>query len=290
MIESVVYPYPVQRQKLISDAVDIAFVDEGAGDTTLLFIHGLGHSLLGWTKNIDYLKQYYRCIAIDLPGNGLSATGQYPYSMHFFAEVIHHFIEARQLQHVVLVGHSMGGQIAMTYSLSYPQALKGLVLCAPAGFETFNDWEKSLYRNTMYFVDMVSNEENSLRKAIQNSFYIMPDNVPSFTQQLVNMMKLQEKGHYRYMLDGCIGAMLDEPVYHRLGEIKVPVLILFGERDNLIPNKFIHPTSTKSVAQAAAKQFQHAEVEIISQCGHFIQWEKAAQVNGFIRYFVNNIN
>jgi pimeloyl-ACP methyl ester carboxylesterase len=210
--------------------------------------------------------------------------------MHFFAEVIHHFMEAKQLKNVVLIGHSMGGQIAITYSLLYQQRLKGLVLCAPAGFETFNDWEKSLYRNTMYFVDMVSNEESSLRKAIQNSFYIMPDNLPSFTQQLVNMMKLQEKGHYRYMLDGCIGAMLDEPVYHRLGEIKIPTLILFGERDNLIPNKFIHPTSTKNVANNAAKQFQNAEVEMISQCGHFIQWEKAAKVNGFIRSFVNNIN
>lgn len=287
MIESVVYPYPVKRQKLINDAVDIAFVDEGDGDTTLLFVHGLGHSLLGWAKNIEYLKKYYRCVAIDLPGNGLSSTGQYPYGMHFFAEVIDHFIAAQQLTNVILVGHSMGGQIAISYSLLYQQKLKGLVLCAPAGFETFNEWERSLYRNTMYFVDMVSNEETSLRKAIQNSFYIMPDNVPSFTQQLVNMMKLQEKGHYRYMLDGCIGAMLDEPVYHRLGEINIPVLILFGERDNLIPNKFIHPTSTKNIALTAARQFPHAEVEMISQCGHFIQWEKAAQVNGFIRSFAN---
>src|ERR1700748_3680018 len=204
MTDSIIYPYPVQRQKLINDAVDIAFIDEGAGETTLLFVHGLGHSLLGWSKNIDYLRNYFRCIAIDLPGNGLSSTGQYPYSMHFFAEIIQAFIEAKQLENVVLVGHSMGGQICMTHALSHQQYLKGLVLCAPAGFETFNEWERSLYRNTMYFVDMVSNEESSLRKAIQNSFYIMPDNVPSFTQQLVNLMKLQEQGHYRYMLDGCI--------------------------------------------------------------------------------------
>lgn len=285
MIDTIVYPFPVQHQKLINDAIDIAFVDEGKGETTLLFVHGLGHSLLGWSKNIDYLKAYYRCIAIDLPGNGLSATGQYPYSMHFFSEILQAFIEAKQLKHVVLVGHSMGGQIAMTYALKYQHQIKGLVLCAPAGLEVFNEWEKSLYRNTMYFVDMVSNEENSLRKAIQNSFYIMPDNVPSFTQQLVDMMKLQEKGHYRYMMDACINAMLDEPVFDRLNEINIPVLILFGERDNLIPNKFIHPTSTRNIALTAAKEFTDATVEIIPQCGHFLQWEKAMAVNGFIRSF-----
>jgi len=285
MTGSIQYPYPVRRQPLAHNAVDLAYIDEGAGDTTLLFIHGLGHSLLGWARNIDTLKQHFRCIALDLPGNGLSSTGNYPYSMHFFSEILQQFIEALQLEKVILVGHSMGGQIAMTYALSHQQHLKGLVLCAPAGFETFSDWEKSLYRNTMYFVDMVSNEENSLRKAIRNSFYIMPDNVPEFTQQLVDLMKLQEKGHYRYMLEGCINAMLDEPVYDRLPEIGLPVLVLFGERDNLIPNRFIHPVSTKAVATNAARQFPDATVEIISQCGHFLQWEKAAQVNGFIRNF-----
>jgi pimeloyl-ACP methyl ester carboxylesterase len=287
MTTTISYPYPVQRQKILLDAVDIAYIDEGKGATTLLFVHGLGHSLLGWSKNIEYLKQYYRCVAIDLPGNGLSSTGEYPYSMHFFAEAIHDFIKVKKLKNVYLAGHSMGGQISLIFSLKYQDTIKGLILCAPAGFETFNDWEKSLYRNTMYFVDMVSNEENSLRKAIQNSFYIMPDNAPAFTQQLVDLMKLQDKKHYRYMIDSCINAMLDESVYENLGNINIPVLILFGERDNLIPNKFIHPVSTKSIAETAAKQFINAEVHIISQCGHFLQWEKAQEVNSYIRNFAN---
>lgn len=287
MTATISYPYPVQYQKLLHNAIDLAYVDEGKGEATILFVHGLGHFLLGWSKNIDYLKQYYRCIAIDLPGNGLSSTGQYPYSMHFFAEVIADFIKEKGLTQVYLAGHSMGGQISIQFSLLHPELIKGLILCAPAGFETFNDWEKSLYRNTMYFVDMVSNEETSLRKAIQNSFYIMPDNAPAFTQQLVDLMKLQDRSHYRYMIDSCINAMLDEPVFERLGRINIPVLILFGERDNLIPNRFIHPVSTKSLAETAAKQFPNAEVHIISQCGHFLQWEKAQQVNSYIRHFAS---
>ncbi|RYZ37023.1 MAG: alpha/beta hydrolase [Sphingobacteriales bacterium] len=287
MTETISYPYPLKRQKVLHNAVDLAYVDEGEGEATLLFVHGLGHSLLGWTKNIEYLKQYYRCIAIDLPGNGLSSTGQYPYSMHFFAEVIADFIREQKLTNVYLAGHSMGGQVSMIFSLLHQDLIKGLILCAPAGFETFNDWEKSLYRNTMYFVDMVSNEETSLRKAIQNSFYIMPDNAPAFTQQLVDLMKLQDRSHYRYMIDNCIAAMLDEPVYEKLPRVTIPVLILFGERDNLIPNRFIHPISTKSLAETAAKQFPNAEVHIISQCGHFLQWEKAQQVNSYIRHFAS---
>ena len=119
----------------------------------------------------------------------------------------------------------------------------------------------------------------------QNSFYIMPDNVGVFTQQLVDLMKLQDRKHYRHMIESCISSMLDEPVYDKLRLINIPVLILFGERDNLIPNRFIHPVSTKKIAETAAAQFPDARLHIISQCGHFLQWEKAAQVNGYLRDF-----
>lgn len=280
--------YPVQYQKILFDAVNIAYIDEGEGPQTILFVHGLGHSYIGWLKNIDYLKQYYRCIAIDLPGNGRSSSGEYPYSMVFFTECIQAFIKAKNLSDVYLCGHSMGGQISLTMAHKYPESLKGLILCAPAGFEEFNDWEKSLYRNTMFFVDMVSNEENSLRKAVQNSFYIMPDTAPALVQQLVDLMKMQDKAHYRRMLEACISAMLDEPVYASLGDLNMPVLVIFGERDNMIPNRFIHPITTSKLAEIAVGKFPNAELRMIAQCGHFVQWEKAPQVNGLIRSFAAN--
>lgn len=285
MSATINYPYPVYYQKLMHNAVNVAYIDEGTGDQTLLFVHGLGHSLVGWSKNIDYLKKHFRCVAIDLPGNGLSQAGDYPYGMRFYAEVINAFITERQLNNVFLAGHSMGGQISITLALLYPHQIKGLILCAPAGFETFNEWEASLYRNTMFFVDMVSSEEESLKKGIRNSFYIMPGNVRAFTDQLIQLIKLQDRKQYRNMIERCISGMLDEPVFDQLEKIDVPVLILFGERDNLIPNRFIHPVSTRKIAETAAARFQQAEVHILSQCGHFLQWEKADEVNSYIRNF-----
>ncbi len=279
-------PYKVHYQQILFQDLQIAYVDEGKGDKVLLFIHGLGHSMLDWQKNLGYLRQHYRCIAVDLPGNGLSATGDYPYSLHFFAAGIADFIRKMGLTNVYLVGHSMGGQISMTLALQHPTLISGLILCAPAGFEVFTEWEKSLYRNTMYFVDMVSNEENSLRKGLQNSFYILPDSASGLAQQLVETMKLQDSTHYRKMLEKCISAMLDEPVYEQLADIAHPVLVIFGERDNLIPNKFIHPTSTRKLAETATGRFPNAVLHTIGQCGHFVQWEKAGKVNNLIRHFL----
>jgi pimeloyl-ACP methyl ester carboxylesterase len=266
----------------------MAYTDEGKGDKTILFIHGLGHSHSAWSQNISYLSQYFRCIAIDLPGNGLSSAGDYPYGMNFFAESVAEFIAARQLQQVSVAGHSMGGQVAMTLALKYPDIMKGLVLCAPAGFEQFNDWEKNLYRSTMFFVDLISNEENSLRKTIQNSFYILPDNAQEVIRELIGQMRLQDRQQYRRMIEMCINGMLDEPVYHKLEEIKVPTLIVFGEKDSMIPNRFIHPVTTRQLAEAATAKFPDAILEMLPLCGHFLQWEKPVQLNGLIRHFLNS--
>ncbi len=282
------HTFPIQHHKTGRHKIDIAFAEEGSGDKTLLFIHGLGHAHAAWIHNVDYLRKNYHCIALDLPGNGRSDTGNYPYSLHFFADCIHDFIREKQLENVYLAGHSMGGQIAMTLALAYPEAIRALVLCAPAGFEQFDDWEKNLYRSTMYFVDLVSNEENSLRKAVQNSFYILPDNVQAFIRQLISGIHAQDRKQYRDMTEACISGMLDEPVYSRLPEITHPTLVIFGEKDTMIPNRFIHPVTTRQLAEAAIKRFPDASLEMIPLCGHFVQWEKAGQVNGLIRHFVDN--
>lgn len=282
------YPYPVHYQKVLFDAVEIAYCDEGPKDApVLLFIHGLGHTMIAWQKNIELLSTQYRCIAIDLPGNGLSSKDlSYPYSMHFFADTIKDFILRCQLEQVFLCGHSMGGQIAFTLAAQNIPQVRGLIQCAPAGIETFNEWEKSLYKSTMLFVDMLSSEENSLRKAINNSFYIMPATAQTLIKNLISLMDLQSKEHYRFMMDKCISGMLEEPVEALFAYINVPVLILFGEKDTLIPNKFIHPTSLKQMMLAVKPRFKDLQFEIIPQCGHFLQWEKPQDVAYYIRSFI----
>jgi pimeloyl-ACP methyl ester carboxylesterase len=89
------------------------------------------------------------------------------------------------------------------------------------------------------------------------------------------------------MIEACISSMLNEPVLPRLHEIQVPVLVMFGERDALIPNKLIHPVTTRSIAEAAVKKMPHATLEMLPQCGHFLQWEKAKEVNTFIHHFIS---
>ncbi len=76
--------------------------------------------------------------------------------------------------------------------------------------------------------------------------------------------------------------MLHSDVHERLGEIKHPTLVLFGEMDGLIPNKFIHPTTTKQIAVEGTKRMKNATLEMIPKCGHFLQIEKAEKTNDLI--------
>ena len=284
-----IYPFPVHSKKILFDSVEIAYCDEGKGEKTLLFIHGLGHSLIGWQKNMKALSKHHRCIAVDLPGYGLSSKStSYPYSMHFYAECIKDLIQVLGLSNVYLCGHSMGGQIALTLAENPPAQLKGLILCAPAGIEQFSEWEKSLYKSTMMFMDMVSTEENSLKKAIHNSFYEMPTSAKGFIKNLIEIMHWQDRAHYRYLIDKCISGMLYEPVAPLFPTIKTPVLIIFGEKDNLIPNKFIHPVSIKTMLDEVIWEFPKADYVIIPKSGHFVQWERAKEVNHQIDAFLKS--
>jgi pimeloyl-ACP methyl ester carboxylesterase len=284
-MQSFHYPYTVHKLT-ITNGCDIAYIDEGTGDKTLLFIHGLATYAPSWKKNIDQLQQHYRCIAIDLPGNGLSSRGDYPYGINFFAGCVYDLIRKLQLKNLTIVGHSMGGQVALTILANEPTAAEKLVLCAPAGFETFTIIERTLYTSGISFFDMFSTDENSLRQTIHSSFYHFMQEGRHMTDDLINLMKQYPMKEYRKMIDGCIHGMLNEPVYDMLPRIQQPTLVMFGEYDALVPNKLIHHTNTRQLAEDGVKRMPHAQLEMIPNCGHFLQIEKTDAVNLLIRNFV----
>lgn len=269
----------------LSNGCNIAYIDEGQGDTTLLFVHGLamyGHS---WVLNIAYLKQYYRCIAIDLPGNGYSDNCDHTYGINFYSGCVYDFMQKLGLKNAVLVGHSMGGQICINLVANQPDAAQKLVLCAPAGLETFNGLQRSVYKGTINFLDLFSSEENSLRKVVRTSFYQYPEQTEEMLQELIGIMHDEPIGRYRKTIEECINGMLDEPVYDKLVLLEPPVLIIYGERDALIPNRLIHPITTRKLAEDAIKHIANGRLEMIPQCGHFLQLEKPSKVNHLIREF-----
>lgn len=270
----------------LSNGASVSYIDEGSGPSTILFIHGLATYGGTWVHNIEGLQSAFRCIALDLPGNGHSDKSDLPYSIQYYAACVYDFIQKMKLKNVVLCGHSMGGQIAMTLMLNVPDAAVKMVLCAPAGFEQFNVFEKTMYRSVIGLADIFSSDESSLRNSIYNSFYKNPAQADGMIEDMVKILRSYPASTYKKMLDASIQAMMNEPVYDSLSKIKIPTLVIFGELDALIPNKLLHPISTDQLARTAVAKMPDATLEMIPFAGHFVQWEKAERVNAAIKDFV----
>ncbi len=288
-MNSFAYPYLINYAK-ISKGLELAYLDQGRGEYTLLFIHGLGSYLRAWQKNVTELKKEYRCVALDLPGYGKSRAGNFNFSMTFFARTIDAFIQKLGLQNVVLVGHSMGGQIAMIATLDLQTQIKKLVLIAPAGFETFTDPEKQWLRQVYTPALIHSATPEQIRQNFNLNF--ATNRLPSDAEFMYeDRMRMREDGdyyfRYSHMIPQCVDAMLREVVFHRLYQITVPTLILFGQEDLLIPNRILHPTELPlTIAQKAHIRIPNSELHLLSPCGHFAQWECARTVNERIKAFV----
>jgi pimeloyl-ACP methyl ester carboxylesterase len=281
------YPFPIK--KALVQGIEIAYMDEGEGPHTLLFLHGLGSYAPAWNKNLALLKDHYRCIAIDFPGYGFSQKGNYAFTMSFFAEIVEDFITTLKLGDVILVGHSMGGQVAMTTAIRQNAAIEKLVLVAPAGFEPFTEQDK-FWTKQMITPSSVRNSSSELiLRNFEWNFATgkLPNDANFMFGDRVRLKHHKDFELYCNMIPKCAMGMLNEPLFDRLYEINLPTLITFGREDYLIPNRMLHPTlTTLFVAKRGQQQMANSELLMLSPCGHFVQWECADRLNVAILDFV----
>jgi pimeloyl-ACP methyl ester carboxylesterase len=281
------YPFDVHFAD-VNDSIRLAYVDEGEGRETLVFIHGLGSNLQAWQKTVESLRGDYRCIALDLPGYGKSSQGDYAFGMTFFANQVAALIEDLGLKDVTLVGHSMGGQVAITLALQQPKYLDGLVLAAPAGLEAFSAENRTFFATYVQPQIIRATTEPQIRTNFSLNFYEMPEDAGFMVEDRLKMRNDTQAYHYySEMIPRCVLGMLDEPVAGRLGELDLPTLLVFGKQDQLIPNRFLHPElNVEAVAKFGQKGINGAELLFLDKAGHFVQWDQSAAFNKAVRAFV----
>ncbi|SMD37935.1 Pimeloyl-ACP methyl ester carboxylesterase [Reichenbachiella faecimaris] len=282
------YKYPVKYVE-VDGNTQIAYVDEGEGVQTLLFIHGLATYLPSWYKNIDALKSEYRCVAIDLPGYGRSTKGNTSNKMSDYADVVLKVIDQLELNNVVLVGHSMGGQVAGTTVLKSPDQFEKLILLAPAGFETFKS-EQAAWLKTVFTVESVEEAtEEQIRANWALNFYNLPADVEFMIQDRLKMMEAEDFNDYCKSVVGGMNGMLDEPIFDQLKNIKQTTLVVYGANDGLIPNQYLNPGLTiQMVGENGAGQIPKATLKFIPECGHFISFDKPEEINEILIEFLSN--
>lgn len=111
-------PLSTEKIKVADQGVNIVYDDSKTGDTTLLFIHGWGINRGYWADQAAHFSGKYRVVTLDLPGFGESGKNRKSWAVADFARDVNSLMGALALKHVILVGHSMSGAIALETALT----------------------------------------------------------------------------------------------------------------------------------------------------------------------------
>ena len=212
--------------------------DEGPrGAPVILLLHGSNSFLQTWDGWTSRLKSRYRVVRFDFPGHGL--TGPSPsraYSHVAYAEIVHRVVAKLGIRRFVIIGNSMGGNVAWTYAHQHSDMLAGLVLVDASGQPEpaardlplgFRIAQTPILRDVLLHITPRSMVEEGLRKSVINQSVITADNVDRYWELL------RYPGNRQATIDR-FTTPRDPTVRGRL-KVAVPTLIMWGADDKLIP-------------------------------------------------------
>lgn len=282
------YAAPASRYVELPNGVRLHYRDEGAADAqTIVLVHGFSASSHTWEPWVKQLGSEYRLISLDLPGHGLTrAPTDWKPSMEAYAAVLEDFAKAQGLSTFVLVGQSMGGNVAWEYALARPERLDALVLVAAAGWpETRPEYRKEQPilkamehpwgREALRDLDA----SRLLRKGLEASFEDDDLVTEAMVARYVELNRAP--GHRDMVVELTLG--FDERNFatpQRLAPIKAPTLILHGQNDELVPLDH---------AQKFAAAIPGSKLVIYANTGHMLNEERAAQSAADLRAFLNDL-
>ncbi|MGJ8591319.1 MAG: alpha/beta fold hydrolase [Aquaticitalea sp.] len=281
--------YSFETHTTTIDSIEISYIKEGSGERTMLFVHGLSSNSDAWSKNIKTLQKDYTCIALDLPGYGKSSKPVVDYTPSYFSEILHKFIEKLELKNIVLIGHSMGGQASIKLATLYGENIEKLILIAPAGLEQFSDANANILKNFMTVEKVENTSDEQIEKNYALNFYKLPEDTSKMIHDRKEIKFATDFKAHCTAIVSSISGMLNDPVYNDLEKITQNTLLIFGDKDMLIPNRYLNPTLTiEKVGNIASEHIKSLKIEFVKDAGHFVQFEKPTEVNALMQQFVES--
>ena len=171
--------------KIERKGTEISYTSCGDKDTTLLFVHGWGINKEYWEPQIKHFCDRYRVVAVDLPGFGESGKNRSDWNFDEYAADIKAVIDQLQLKNVILIGHSMSGDIVLNAANKYPGSFTGLV-----GIDNLHEPgapmnEQQQKQTDTFFMKMSSNFD-SVVNSYMKGFLFQPSTDTSVINRVMN--------------------------------------------------------------------------------------------------------
>jgi len=253
-LEGFDYPRPVQEFTFSSQGspMSMAYIDarpENANGHTVVLLHGKNFCAATWEATIDALAQNgYRVIAADQIGFCRSTKPErYQYSFQQLATNTHALLTSLGIEKAIILGHSTGGMLGTRYALMYPGEVERLALVNPIGLE---DWKAlgvpALSVDQQYQRELGVTPERM--RAYEQSTYYAGQWRPEF-DKWVNMYAGLFSGPGREIVARNTALIDDmiytQPVVYEVGLLKVPVLLLIGDKDTTAIGKDVAPAEVR---------------------------------------------
>lgn len=258
------------------NGVGIHYVDEGQGPP-LVLIHGLGGSICNFRYNIPVLSQHLRVVAPDLKGFGYSerpATGDY--SLTAQARLVAELMDRLGIPRAAVLGHSMGGAIALRLATIWPEKVDRLILVGSAPpdrmvprFVASPPLPSLLRLGTALVLHQPRLREIVLRQGFYDPAFLSPEMVEEFR----HIARI--RGSTSSIVSILRDAAREEPI--DLSRLSQPVLLLWGRHDRW---------SSLRLARWLADQIPDARLKVIERARHMVLEERAEEANEAILSFL----
>ena len=271
------------------DGINVHYKEAGYGKTALVLLHGFGASVYSWREVIQPLSQYGHVIAYDRPAFGLTQrpmpgewSGESPYSLSSQAKMLVGMLDAKGIDRAILVGNSAGGTLALYTALNYPTRVQALILVDAAVYASgpsFPEWLRPLLETPQarrigpLFVRSIQETGMEILIKAWNDPSKITGDIRS------NYRKPLQLANWDRALWELTIASAPTHIPERLQELKLPVLVMTGDNDQIVPTE---------QSLRLAKEIPGARLAVIHACGHVPQEECPQQFMQAAGEFISN--
>ncbi|HQR03207.1 MAG: alpha/beta fold hydrolase [Proteobacteria bacterium] len=268
---------PEGRYVDIGNGLKIHYLEEGQGPV-VVFLHGSASGASAYSNfKLNYpelVAAGYRVVLPDLVGYGFSSKPENAeYTLDFFVDCLHKTLKTIGVTRYSLLGNSLGGAVALQYTLSYPEHVEKLIIMAPGGVEDQPDYFKMPGMQAM-------REIFGAGPMTPDKLRMFMENYMVFDKSVVTDRLIEERMAIMKLMNPQVIKTMKVPnLESRLGEIKCPVLAFWGMNENMMPETGI---------MKLAKKIIDIRMVLISRCGHWVMAEHRDMFNrtcvDFLKY------
>lgn len=247
---------------------------------TVVLVHGLGDKAArDWDGLIAVLARDHRVVAFDLPGFGRSSKGNELYSPENYAAVLRYLVvEHIHTRPFSLVGHSMGGAIALRYAARYPQDVTALVLVDVPGI--LHPMAYSKYLSDLginYFPSLYPAQRDHLGNFV-SSVLRLTEKIQPVPEVIIASSKLRQSFLNAEPAKIAGLALALEDFSLDMSRVQAPVLVLWGGRDSIAPLRN---------GRVLSANLPHAQLEVFAASGHTPMDDVPESFNARVAAFLN---